>query len=66
MIILYLDSKTHAITDEADEPISLEQAKQIVADGRLEDCNLSFQRLVQCDFDFAALDAFYAEADRAN
>ena len=61
MTILYCNAKEHTIEDDKGNPITPEQAIQIVTDGQLEDCNLSFQRLINYDMDWSRLDKFYQE-----
>lgn len=61
MAILYLDPETHAITDDEGKVISVDEAKQLLQIDQVKDCNLSFQRLANYNFDFDKLDEFYRE-----
>ena len=56
---LYLDSVTHQITNEKGQKVHVDNAKRFWFDGVVEDCNQSFQRLANYDFDFDKLDEFY-------
>ncbi len=58
-MIIYLDSRTHKITNEKDQEVSLDNAKAFWLAGKVEDCSQSFQRLANLDFDFDKLDKFY-------
>lgn len=60
-MILYLNSKTREITDEKDRIVHVDNAKVFWLDGKVEDCNLSFERLASFDFDFNRLERFYEE-----
>jgi hypothetical protein len=61
MTILYSNSKKHTIEDEHGNIIPLEKAQELCAAGQVEDCNLSFQRLANYDFNWEKLDEFYRE-----
>ena len=61
MTILYCNSEEHTIEDEQGKIISIEQAKLIVDNRHLEDCNISFQRLMNYGFDWLKLDKYYEE-----
>ena len=61
MTILYCNSKEHTIEDAQGNPVTIEQAKLIIDNAHLEDCNLSFQRLASLDFDWDKFDEFYRE-----
>ena len=58
---LYLDSRTHQITNEEGQEVSLDNAKAFWLNGKVEDCSQSFQRLANLDFSFDKLDEFYRE-----
>jgi hypothetical protein len=58
---LYLDSRTHKITNEKDEEVSLDNAKVFWFNVEVEDCSQSFERLANLDFDFDKLDEFYQD-----
>lgn len=61
-MILYLDSRTHRITNEQDEEVSLDNARAFWLAGKVEDCTQSFQRLANLDFDFDKLDKSYQDS----
>ena len=58
-LILTLDSKTREITDQKGRVFSADTAEVFWNDGKVDDCNSSFQRWANMGFDFDALDAFY-------
>ena len=60
-MILYLDSRTREITNEKDLKVHVDNAKVFWLNGKVEDCNQSFQRLANFDFDFDRLDKFYED-----
>lgn len=60
-MILYLDSRTHKITNEQNEEVSLDNAETLWDAGKVEDCSQSFARLANFCFDFDKLDKFYQD-----
>lgn len=56
---LYLNSTTHEIRDDRGNLVSVEDAKKYWEEGKVEDANMSFHRLMTFDFDFTELDNFY-------
>ena len=63
MSTLELDTKSRQITDEDDNIIPLETAKQMHASGLVAASNMSFWRLVTLDWNFAELDRYYADQE---
>ena len=61
MAILYCNSKDHTIEDDSGRIVSIEEAKLIIDNGHLGDCNMSFQRLMNYEFNWDKLDEFYRE-----
>ena len=61
MVVLYLDSDTHTITDDAENIVTVEEAKELFTTNRVEDCSQSLLRLQEFGWDFDALDRFYDE-----
>lgn len=58
---LYLNSATdYSIVDDGGHKYTLDEAKQIVADNKLSDCNVAFSRLVNFDFDVEKVRSHYA------
>lgn len=55
-MILFYDSKTRAVSDDHGSAVDIETARRHWTDGRVDDCNLSFLRLVYNDFDPEALE----------
>ncbi len=58
-MILDLDSRTHIITNDKNQEVSVDTAKAFWLAGDVDDCTQSFQRLANYDFDFDKLDDFY-------
>lgn len=48
-MILHLDTTTFVITDENEKVIPLMEARAFWTTGQVEDCNLGFKRLAQCE-----------------
>lgn len=51
------------IVDQKGQQVSVDDARALLAQGRVTNSNLSFQRLSRFDFDFDKLRAFYDEMD---
>lgn len=61
-MVLYLNAMDgYTITDAENKSYTLKEAKEIVLAGKLNDCNLSFQRLINYDFDLDEVKIFYDE-----
>lgn len=60
-MILYCNSREHTIKDQKGRIVSLDNAKAFWNEGKVEDCNLGFQRLANLDWDWDKLDSFYNE-----
>ena len=58
---LYLDCDDFRIIDEQGKEYTIDQAKALVAKGKMTNCNLSFQRLMSFDFDLEATKEFYVQ-----
>jgi len=60
-MILYCDSREHTIEDEKGRRVHIDNAKVFWNDGKVEDCNLSFERLANLGWNWDKLDSFYNE-----
>lgn len=64
-VSLYLESASdYRITlqrGKTTKTVSVERAAEIWKSGKVDDWNLAFRRLVDCNFDIAAVKAFYAQ-----
>ncbi len=59
---LYLNcSSDFSIQDETGKKYSVDQAKELVASGKIVDCSLGFQRLINNAFDLEAVKQFYID-----
>ena len=54
-------SKDFSIEDGDGNTLTIEQAKQIVDNNELENCNMGFNRLVSMNWDIEALKQFYID-----
>ena len=62
---LFLNASTdYSIVDEHGAKYTIEEARDVVERGDLGDCNLSFRRLADFDFDLGRVRAYYAQAVR--
>lgn len=61
MTILYCNAEEHTIEDDNGKKITIEKTRELFNTGQIEDCNLSFQRLANYDFNWNKLDKFYQE-----
>lgn len=62
---LYLNSGSdYLIRNEKGGIVTLAGAKEAWESGKVNDCNLAFQRLANLKFDLDQVKAFYAEAHR--
>ncbi len=59
---LYLNcSSDFSIQDETGKKYSIDEAKELVAKGKVDDCNSGFQRLINNAFDLEAVKQFYID-----
>lgn len=59
---LYLNAVSNfSIQDDRGKKYTTEEARSAVDAGKMTDCNLSFQRLMQADYDIEKVKQFYAE-----
>lgn len=62
MTVLYYNHTEGNVTIEATkEIISIEQAKELFDKGEVNDCNLAFNTLRQCDWDWDKVESYYGE-----
>ena len=61
MILCCRVSKDFSIEDDKGKKLTIDEAKQLVADDKIEDCNIGFQRLVNYDWDIEQLKQFYID-----
>ncbi len=54
-------SSDFSIVDDKDRVVSIETAKQLCADGEVDDCNLGLSRLMRMDWDIEKLKQFYID-----
>lgn len=63
-ISMFLDGDS--IKDGNGKTYTIAEAKIAYGDGsHVEDCNLALRRLIQCEWDFAKLKAYYRAANAA-
>ena len=61
-MVLYCNIlKDFSIEDESGKQLTIEDAKQIVESGRMSDCNVGLQRLIEYDWNIDRLKQFYIE-----
>ena len=61
MTVLLLDTRTFKITEEgSNEEIPLETAKNLMLDGKVDNCNQAFISLLNCDWDIDHLKEYYS------
>ncbi len=59
---LYLNcSSDFSIQDETGKKYSIDEAKELVAKGKVDDYNSGFQRLINNAFDLEAVKQFYID-----
>lgn len=66
MLIIYYTHATRSLTmneNGRETEIGIEKAKELYEADKVDDWNIAFSRLVQCDFDMEKVDAQYAELD---
>jgi hypothetical protein len=68
MVILYYEHDKRRISVEVkdgdDREIGIERAKKYIADHEVEDHNIAFWRLMQCDWDMEKVDRHYRNEDK--
>ena len=63
-MILALHNDNWVIEDENHKIYIPEEARMLVETGKVEDCNLSFQRLMQYDFNLEKVKNFYFNSEQ--
>jgi hypothetical protein len=56
---LYLNSTNYEIVDQNGKVLTIEEAKNLWENTKIENHNLAFSRLVQFGFDLAAVKSYY-------
>lgn len=63
MTIVHYEHKKRKFTNDKGRELTLEAVKNLWEQGMIEDYSISLRSLANCDWDFDALDEYYAEFD---
>lgn len=67
MLVLCYNSRTHDVEVDRDgvkSTVSIGEARKLFESDQVDDCTLSWSRLVQFDYDADAVEQFYHDADK--
>ena len=63
MTVIHYNHKKREFRNDQGRELTLAAVKTLWNDGMIEDCSISLRSLANCDWDFDALDKYYAEFD---